>query len=105
GNAYTQVSALVEKWPESALAHFAKGYVLRYVGLLDEAARECDSALALDPHNYQWRSCALAFMELNQPQKAMEFVRLDSGTEWAARSAAYVFLREGKLAEARQSTR
>jgi hypothetical protein len=44
-------------------------------------------------------------MELEQPQKAMEFVRLDAGSEWAARAAAHIFLREGKLAEARQSLR
>jgi len=43
------------------------------------------------------------FMELDQPQKAMEFVRLDAGSEWAARTTAYILLRQGKLTEARQS--
>ena len=33
----------------------------------------------------------------------MEYVNLDAGSEWAARFAADVFLREGKLAEARES--
>jgi len=103
GNAYAEASALVKNQSESAQAHFALGYVLRYVGMLDKSAHECDTALALDRGNYQWRSCALTFMELGQLKRAMEFVHLDSGSEWAARSAAYVFLREGKLEEARRS--
>ncbi len=103
GNAYAEASALVKSRPESAQAHFALAYVLRYAGLLDQSARECETALASDRGNYHFRSCAWTFMELEQPQKAMEFVRLDAGSEWAARTAAYVFLREGKLAEARQS--
>ena len=103
GNAYAEASALVKSRPESAQAHFALAYVLRYAGLLDQSARECETALASDRGNYHFRSCAWTFMELEQPQKAMEFVRLDAGSEWAARTAAYIFLREGKLAEARQS--
>ena len=103
GNAYAEASALVKSRPESAQAHFALAYVLRYAGLLDQSARECETAVASDRGNYHFRSCAWTFMELEQPQKAMEFVRLDAGSEWAARTAAYVFLREGKLAEARQS--
>jgi eukaryotic-like serine/threonine-protein kinase len=105
GNAYAEASALVKSRPESAQAHFALAYVLRYAGLLDQSARECETALALDRGNYHFRSCAWTFMELEQPQKAMEFVRLDAGSEWAARAAAHIFLREGKLAEARQSLR
>ena len=103
GNAYAEATDFVKNRPESANAHFALGYVLRYAGLLDQSAHECETALALDRGNYQFRSCALVFMELNQQQRAMDFVRLDAGSEWAARTAAYIFLREGKLAEARQS--
>jgi hypothetical protein len=33
----------------------------------------------------------------------MEYVHLDSGSEWAASTAADILLREGKLAEARES--
>jgi hypothetical protein len=57
----------------------------------------------LDNGNYQFRSCAVVFMLLNQEQRAMEFVRLDAGSEWAARSTANILLRQGKLPEARQS--
>ena len=57
-NAYAGASALVKKRPESAQAHFALAYVLRYVGLLDKSAQECETALALDRGNYYFRSCA-----------------------------------------------
>jgi tetratricopeptide (TPR) repeat protein len=102
-NAYAEATALVKRRPQSAIAHFVRGYVLRYAGLLDEAARECDTALTLDRGNYQFRSCSLVFMQLDQHQRAMEFVRLDAGSEWAARSTAEILLRQGKLPEARQS--
>jgi eukaryotic-like serine/threonine-protein kinase len=103
GNAYAEASALVKRRPDSARAHFALGYVLRYAGLLDESAHECDTALALDRGNYQTRSCSWTFMQSGQPQRAMEFVRLDAGSEWAARQTAFILIDQGKLAEARQS--
>ena len=103
GHAYAQASALVKRRPESAIAHFALSYVLRYAGLLDDAARECDTALNLDRGNYLLRSCAWTFRQLDQPQRAMEFVRLDAGSEWAARLTAFILMGQGKLAEARQT--
>jgi TolB-like protein len=42
--AYKDAKALVEKHPENAAAHFALSYVLRYGGVLEESAHECDSA-------------------------------------------------------------
>jgi hypothetical protein len=101
-NAYEEATALVKRRPQSAIAHFVRGYVLRYAGLLEEAARECDTALTLDRGNYQFRSCSVVFMLLDQQQRAMEFVRLDAGSEWAARSTANILLRQGKVPEARQ---
>ena len=102
-HAYAQASALVKRRPSSAMAHFALAYVLRYAGLLDDAARECDSALALDPGNYQLRSCSGPFVQLGQTQRAMDFVRLDAGSEYAAMQTAAILLGQGKLAEARQA--
>ena len=83
--------------------HFTLSYVLRYAGLLDEAARECDSARALDRNNYQIRSCSGVFIQQGEPRRAMEFVRLDAGSEYAAMQTAVVLLDQGKLAEARQA--
>ncbi len=101
--AYAQASALLKRRPDSAMAHFALAYVLRYAGLLDESARECDSALALDRGNYQLRSCSGPFVQLGQAQRAMDFVRLDAGSEYAAMQTGAILLGQGKLAEARQA--
>ncbi|MFZ3266347.1 MAG: protein kinase [Terriglobales bacterium] len=101
--AYLAAQALVKRRPESAQAHFAMAYVDRYVGMLQQSGQECDTALALDRSNYHFRSCGLAFAELGEPQKAMEFIGLDAGSDWAVRRTAIVLLGQGKLAEARQN--
>jgi serine/threonine protein kinase/TolB-like protein len=103
--AYAAAQALVKSRPESGQAHFTMAYVLRYAGMEEDSARECDIALELSPGNYQWRSCAWAFMELGRTQRAMEFISLDAGSEWAAFATPSVLLREGKLAEARESVK
>jgi hypothetical protein len=70
------------------------GFVLRYAGLLDDAARECDTALKLDRENYQIRSCSWVFIQRGDPQRAMDFIRLDAGSEWAAKQTAFVLMGE-----------
>jgi len=103
--AYEAAQALVKSRPESGQAHFTLAYVLRYAGMEEDSARECDTALELSPGNYQWRSCAWGFMELGRTQRAMDFIHLDAGSEWAAFATPSVLLREGKLAEARESVK
>ncbi len=102
-HAYTQATALLKRRPDSAMSHFALAYVLRYAGLLDESARECDAALALDRANFQLRSCSGPFVQLGQTQRAMDFVRLDAGSEYAAMQTGAILLGQGKLAEARKA--
>ena len=96
---------LVKRRPESAQAHFALSYVLRYAGMLEQATQECDTALTLDPGNYQFRSCAWAFAELGKADRAMDYVRLDQGSEWAAYATPPILLRQEKLDEAREAVK
>src|SRR5271167_3019913 len=103
GKAYEAAQSLVKRHPESAQAHFAMAYVYRYAGMLDQSTRECDAALALDPGNYIYRSCAWSFMELGKTQRAADFLRLDAGSEWAAYVMPSLLLREGKIAETREA--
>jgi serine/threonine protein kinase/Tfp pilus assembly protein PilF len=105
GKAYEAARALVKRRPESAQAHFALSYVYRYAGLLERSTKECDAALALDPGNYTFRSCAWAFMELGNTSRARDFVRLDAGSEWAAYVLPSILLREGKIAEAKEAVK
>ena len=103
--AYQDAHILVKQHAESAYAHFTLGYVLRYAGMLEESAHECDAALALDPANYQWRSCTWTFMELGQTTRARDFIRLDAGSEWASYAMPPLLLREGKVEEAREAVK
>ena len=105
GKAYQAAQALVKRRPESAQAHFVMGYVYRYAGMLEQSTSECNTALALDPGNYTFRSCAWAFMELGKTERAADFVRLDAGSEWAAYAMPSILLREGKITEAREAVK
>jgi eukaryotic-like serine/threonine-protein kinase len=105
GKAYQAAEELVKRRPDSAQAHFVMSYVYRYAGMLQQAANECNTALALDPGNYTFRSCAWAFMEMGNPERAADFVRLDAGSEWAAYAAPSILLREGKIPETREAVK
>jgi len=100
GKAYQDAKALVERHPENAMAHFALSYVLRYGGMLDEAAPECNKAVALDPGNYQFRSCSMVFNEMGNSERAMDFLRLDPGSGWVSSNLPLHYERMGKRAEA-----
>ena len=62
----------LKRRPENADARFALSYVFRYAGMLEESTQECDTAIALDPGNYVFRSCAWAFAYLGKPERAMD---------------------------------
>jgi len=101
GGAYTQAQATLRRRPDSAQAHFTMSYVLRYAGLLTEATKECDTALRMDPGNYTFRSCAIAFILWGKGERARIFLNLDAGSDWGNYLTATLLMREGKLADAR----
>jgi serine/threonine protein kinase len=101
--AHEDARDLVNRRHNSAIAHFSLAYVLRYAGLLDQAQSECDKALAIDPTNYYWRSCAFAFFEQGKLARAMEYLNLDAGSEYSNAVKVTVLMREGKMTEARQA--
>jgi serine/threonine protein kinase/Tfp pilus assembly protein PilF len=103
GRAYEAAQALLKNRPESAEAHFVMGYVYRYAGMLEQATQECNKALALDPGNFTFRSCAWAFMEKGDTKRAADFINLDAGSEWANYMKPSLLLREGKIDEAREA--
>jgi TolB-like protein/cytochrome c-type biogenesis protein CcmH/NrfG len=94
---------LVRRRPDNAFAHFSLAYVLRYAGLLNEAQAECDKALAIDPANYNWRSCAFAFFEQGKEARAMEYLKLDGGSEYFNAVRVTVLMRQGKMTEAQRA--
>jgi TolB-like protein/tRNA A-37 threonylcarbamoyl transferase component Bud32 len=98
--AYEDAIALARRRPDAPEAHHTLGYVLRYAGLLEEAGRECDTALSLDPRNYRWRSCSLNFILLGRYERARQFIALDAGSYWANNVTVGLLLRENKLEDA-----
>ncbi len=88
---------LLRRRPRDPQAHFAAAFVLRYAGLLEEAGRECDAALALDPRNAGFRSCFLVFDQLNELDRARDYLRLDAGSGWARVREGNILMREGKI--------
>jgi TolB-like protein len=105
GRAYDAATDLVRRRPQSADAHFALSYVLRYAGMQEKATQECNAARSLDPGNFSFRSCAWAFLELGKTDRAVDFVHLDAGSEWAAWATTYVNLASGNVAQARESVK
>jgi len=99
--AYQEATALVARHPKNAESHFALGYVLRYGGDLEGSARECNTALSLDPGNFGLRSCGQTFMQMGDMSRAIDFVRLDSGSEWANATLARIYARQGDMVQAR----
>jgi hypothetical protein len=91
---------MVDRRPTSGFAHFTLSYVLRYASLSKEAADECNTAVRLDPGNYQFRSCSSVFFSTGQYDRAREFLKLDAGSEWSSNVEAMLLLREGKKSEA-----
>jgi len=105
GRAYDAATDLVRRRPQSAYAHFALSYVLRYAGMQEQSTQECNTARQLDPGNFDFRSCAWAFLELGKTDRAMDFVQLDAGSEWSAWLKPYVYLTAGNLAQAREAVK
>ncbi|HVQ14961.1 MAG TPA: protein kinase, partial [Vicinamibacterales bacterium] len=99
---YDGASQLVAQHPDNAEAHFALSYVLRYGGLLEESARECEQAVSRDPTNPLLRSCDAPLMLLGRYDRALDYVRLDSGSDWTMVNARLIYQRMGRRADARQ---
>ena len=100
--AYQDAKALVVRHPENAQARFALSYVLRYGGAIEESAHECDTALSLDPGNFMLRGCVFTFDQLGNYARALDFLQLDAGSEWASSNIVRHYVREGKLEQAKE---
>ena len=98
--AYDTATALVERRPDSSAALFARSYVYRYAGLLDEAMADCDSALALDPNSEGLRSCSIAFFQAQNFERAMTFLELTLGSDFYFDALAHMEMAQDRSEDA-----
>ena len=98
---YDSAMQLVAQHPDSGEAHFALSYVLRYGGLLEESARECEQAVSRDPTNPLFRTVRQPFMLLARYDRALDYVRLDSGSELSMLLTRFIYERMGRRTDAR----
>ena len=92
-SAFDEAQGLLARRPDSSDAHFEMSYVYRYAGLLDQAARECDAALTIDPGNFIFRSCSKVFMYQGNNARAQTFFDLDGNSGWSVRQEMQSALR------------
>jgi TolB-like protein/cytochrome c-type biogenesis protein CcmH/NrfG len=104
-DAHDSAMRLVEQRPDSGEAHYTLSYVLRYGGLLEHSARECDEALSRDPTNPVFMTCAAALMRLGRYDRALDFISLDAGSEAARLVRRLVYMRMGRRHDAREEHR
>ena len=82
----------------SAESHFFLGYVYRYVGLLDDAVREMERAVTLDPRNPRFRSIGITYVYRGEFEKALTGLDLDAGSPYCLAWKAHVYMRLGDTA-------
>ncbi len=99
---YDSARQLVARHPDSGEAHFGLSYVLRYGGLLEESATECEQAVSRDPTNPLFRSCGQPLMLLGRYERALDYVRLDSGSDWAMLVTRFIYQRMARRPDARE---
>jgi DNA-binding winged helix-turn-helix (wHTH) protein/serine/threonine protein kinase/tetratricopeptide (TPR) repeat protein len=100
---YREADALVRKRPDSVDAHFALSYVLRYAGLLKEAAKHCETALLLDSRAQTSglvRSCAIVFILLGDYPRALNYLQADPSSDLTKAFTLDMLMREGRETEA-----
>ena len=100
--AYSVARAIAEHRPQSAYAQSLLAVVLRYGGLLDEAAAACERGFALDPRDPRLRSCTWPYLWLGQFDRATEYAARASSLLWQNDLMARIALMEGREEDARR---
>lgn len=104
--AYQEAQEIVRRYPDNPDALFSLSYVLRYAGLLEESASQCNTAIGLDPEHPSTglRSCAMVFLLQRDYSGASNFLNHYrdhySGSDFATSLSIDILLRQGKEQEA-----
>lgn len=100
--AHKSAEDLVRRRPDSVDAHFVLSLVLRYAGLLEQAASHCDTAFLLDAQTQTsgLRSCAIVFIQSGDYPRALNYLNLDRGSDWTKALTIHMLVGQGKAEEA-----
>jgi serine/threonine protein kinase/Tfp pilus assembly protein PilF len=82
--------------PNNPDAHFSLSYIYRYAGMLEEAGRECDIAISLDPKR-EFRSAGFVYVCLGKHEKALQAFNLDPESSFGLSWKGQLYLRQDKL--------
>jgi len=103
--AYDEEVDFLRRRPDVGASYYQMSYVLRYAGLIEEAGKECDKAIAFDPGYSVFRSCAVPFILANDYAHAFTYIRLDENSGFAAMLRLRIALRTGNRAAILAETR
>jgi serine/threonine protein kinase/Flp pilus assembly protein TadD len=95
--AYELAQRVLEVNPNSAMAHFANGYVLRYAGMVDESLRHMMRAWELDSTNTRFRSIGHNFQATGDYNRAIRFFAVDAPSPYYLAHMARQLHRLGKV--------
>ena len=98
--AYDEEVDFLRRRPDVGASYYQLSYVLRYAGLIEEAGKECDKAIAFDPGYSAFRSCAIPFILANDYAHAFKYIRLDENSGFGAMLRMRIELRNGGKAAA-----
>jgi TolB-like protein len=86
----------------NAYGHFALGYIYRYTGMLDEAVKEMEIAVRLDPKDRQFRSIAITYNLVGEYEKAIASLKeYADGSGFAENWLGVTYLKMGNTEKAR----
>jgi len=86
--------------PNNAYAHFALGYIYRFAGMNNQAIKEMERAIAIDPNNQRFRSICTTYMYAREYEKAFEVLKDYEPSPWINEHAGFIFFRQGKQEQA-----
>ena len=81
--------------PNNAWLHFSLSYHYRYIGFLNESAKEVEIALAIDPENPRFRSSIVTYMFLGRYNEVLNSFNLDIESPFTLNYLGEVAFRAG----------
>lgn len=102
--AHRSAAEMVQRRPDSVDAQFVLSYVLRYAGLLDEAAERCEAAFVLDRRMQTsgLRTCAMVFLLRGDYPRTMNYLQIDQGSDFVRALTLDMLARQDRPQDALQ---